>query len=63
LDSSFQEKMTLQTPPKKAKVDKKVVPKSAPAPRSSSSRRRNSSTFGLNKGVSHGIKKPKAMKV
>ena len=54
LDDSFKKKMTLETPPKILKITKrkKELTKSAPVSRSSKK-------YGINKGVSHAIKKPK----
>ena len=58
LENSFESKVSIQTPPKK---QKKSPPKSAPLPASKSSRTKPSK-FGMNKGVSHAIKKPKPQK-
>ena len=59
LSSSFTEKMSLKTPPQKEKTAKKTV-------KSKSTSRPKVIKFGqqagLNKGVSHAIKKPKIKK-
>ena len=60
LEHSFESKVSIQTPPKKQKTS----PKSAPSSLSlaSKSGKTKPSKFGMNKGVSHAIKRPKPQK-
>ena len=59
LENSFESKVSIQTPPKKQKKSPKSAPSSLPA---SKSTRTKPLKFGMNKGVSHAIKKPKPQK-
>ena len=52
LDKNFNSKISLKTPPKQQRKIKKYLTKSVPA----------SKKYGINRGVSHNIKKPKAPK-
>ena len=52
LDKNFNSKISLKTPPKQQRKIKKYLTKSVPA----------SKKYGINRGVSHAIKKPKAPK-
>ena len=58
LSSSFTEKMSLKTPPQKEKTAKKTKSKSTSRPKVI----KFGQQAGLNKGVSHAIKKPKIKK-
>ena len=58
LSSSFTEKMSLKTPPQKEKKAKKTKSKSTSRPKVI----KFGQQAGLNKGVSHAIKKPKIKK-
>ena len=54
LSTSLNEKLNLKTPPQKKKVEKKK--------KSTSASKNGVKKFGINKGVSHSIKKPKIKK-